>query len=186
MNSARRTAIMTRLASELGKRGNWCGETHLQKATYFLQHLFGINLGFEFIIYLHGPYSFELRDYLTGMRADDYLSVELQPYPYGPSLVPTARAESLAQRSHAAAQAEEAIRTLAEWLGVRSVAELERLSTAFYVSVTKGGTAEDWARRTHELKPHVSLEQALAAAREIAAFRERTMQDSGTRTATNA
>jgi hypothetical protein len=186
MNSARRTAIMARLSSELGKRGNWCGETHLQKATYFLQHLFGINLGFEFIIYLHGPYSFELRDHLAGMRADGFLSVKLQPYPYGPSLVPTPRAETLAQRSHAVARTDAAIPTLAEWLGTRSVAELERLSTAFYVAVTKGGTAENWAVRTHELKPHVSLEQALAAAREIAAFRERITQTTRGRTAASA
>jgi hypothetical protein len=62
------------------------GETHMQKATFFLQELIKVPLGFEFLLYKHGPFSFDLRDELTFMRAQGFLRLEPQ-YPYGPTLV---------------------------------------------------------------------------------------------------
>ena len=90
MNRLQRAAVLTALADELRKRGSWCGETHLQKATYFLQSLLGVPLGYEFILYKHGPYSFDLHDELTALCTDQLLELRPQPYPYGPSLLPTA------------------------------------------------------------------------------------------------
>jgi hypothetical protein len=54
-------------------------------------------------------------------------------------------------------------------LGAQGVAELERVATALYV--TRGSeaeaNAEQRARRLHELKPHVTLAQALEAVHEL-------------------
>ena len=41
MDRLRKIVILTELASELRKEGSWCGETHIQKATYFLQQMVG-------------------------------------------------------------------------------------------------------------------------------------------------
>lgn len=172
MNSARRTAIVSALAKSLASRGSWCGETHLQKATFFLERLMGVRLGFDFILYKHGPYSFDFRDHLAAMRADRYLDVRVQPEPYGPSLQPTPRGERLALRSPAVARHRAAIDWVAETLGGRRVSELERLATALYFeSRMPASTPADRAKQIHELKPHVSYQQALEAVDEVLRLR---------------
>ena len=86
MTRQRNAAILTRLASELKQHGSWCGETHLQKAVYLMQELFEVSPDFEFILFKHGPFSFELRDELTALRGDGYFRLEAMPMPYGPKL----------------------------------------------------------------------------------------------------
>lgn len=88
MNRLKKDALLCELADQLRHSGSWCGETHVQKATYFLQELRRVPLEFEFVLYRHGPFSFDLRDELTAMRADGFLDLS-ERGPYGPSLVPT-------------------------------------------------------------------------------------------------
>jgi hypothetical protein len=60
------------------------------KLAYFSLDVLGVPLGFEFILYKHGPFSFDLSDEITAMRADALL--QYQPrQPYGPSLFPNGR-----------------------------------------------------------------------------------------------
>jgi hypothetical protein len=65
------------LTRRLDEQGSWSGETHIQKAAYLLRELMDIPFGFDFILYKHGPFSFELRDELSSMRSDRLL--ERQP-----------------------------------------------------------------------------------------------------------
>jgi len=76
----------------LWDKGSWAGETHIQKAAYFLQELFGVPLGFRFMLYWYGPFPFDLRDELTGLRGDGLLCLRPQQ-PYGTRYEPTDRAE---------------------------------------------------------------------------------------------
>ena len=39
MDRLRRAAVLTRLVEQMRRNGSWCGETHMQKATLFLQNL---------------------------------------------------------------------------------------------------------------------------------------------------
>src|SRR5262245_19872824 len=89
MNRKKRSALLVLLTREMQKRGSWCGETHIQKAMFFLQELLSVNSGFEFILYRHGPFSFDLRDELLSMRADDLLALTIKQEGYGPAYVPT-------------------------------------------------------------------------------------------------
>src|SRR5882724_3764303 len=89
MNQKKRLALLVLLTSEMQKRGSWCGETHIQKATFLLQELLNVNVGFEFILYRHGPFSFDLRDELLNMRADDLLELAIKREGYGPAYFPT-------------------------------------------------------------------------------------------------
>ena len=49
-------AVLLSLINEMKAEGSWCGETHNQKATYFLRELLGVPMNFEFILYEHGDY----------------------------------------------------------------------------------------------------------------------------------
>ena len=56
---------------------------------------------------------------------------------------------------------------VAEWLGTKRVAELERLGTALYVTLTEASAAQDRAARICELKPHVAPVEAQDAVAEL-------------------
>jgi len=174
MERLKRDVILIRLIEALRVKGSWCGETHVQKATYFLQSMVGVPTGFEFILYKHGPFSFDLRDELAAMRADGFVSLRVQDPFYGPSIVPeeAAALRLKEQFPKTLRQHESRIGFVAAKLGDRSVVELERLATAFYISKEVGPQANANARaqRVNFLKPHVSVEEAVEAVRTVDAW----------------
>lgn len=166
MKRFERDAVITALIDKLDEHGSWCGETHIQKAMFFLQELTDTDLGFEFILYKHGPFSFDLRDELTAMRADLLLELELRKPGYGPSLRPTKNARAMVERYRDTVdQARSHIQFVAEHAGSLQVTELERLGTALYVIQRKkpNESAEAQAEEIVRLKPHISPEQAREA-----------------------
>jgi uncharacterized protein YwgA len=170
MNRLQRAAVLTQLAQELAGQGSWCGETHLQKATYFLQHLLQVPLNFKFTLYKFGPYSFDLDEELTALRADELLELKVRHPSYGPSLLPTETSSSLRER-HPATLGKYApfVAFVATKLSGKGVTELERVATALYVTLESGEKKLVSARanRIRELKPHVPLEAAKAAVEEL-------------------
>ncbi len=163
MNRMERAAVLADLADRLTAAGSWCGETHLQKAVYLLQALARAPLGFEFVLYKHGPFSFDLRDELTGLRADGLFQLRSRP-PYGPSLAPTPAAQALKVRLKSAVEsAEPGVRFIATAVGPKPVAELERLATAVYVTREGKAHGSNRALRLSALKPHVRAEDAASA-----------------------
>ena len=98
MERLQKAAILTELADQLAQEGSWCGETHMQKATYFLQDVLGVPTGYEFILYKHGPYSFDLSEELTALRADYLIEFDHKSPGYGPGLVPTQTSRALRAR----------------------------------------------------------------------------------------
>lgn len=169
MKKLQRAALIVSLVENLKANGSWCGETHVQKASYFLQELTNVPLGYEFVLYKHGPYSFDLNDELTSMRADTLLRLVPQPYPYGPSLLPGLGNEQLKQRFvKTITRYTRNIEFVASKLGSMKVVELERIATALYVIKEESSSkVESRAQRIHELKPHVSLEDAVKAVRMV-------------------
>lgn len=168
MERMKRAALLSKLVEELRLHGSWCGETHIQKATLFLQELTSVPLDMDFILYKHGPFSFDLRDELTSMRADELLELEPQ-WPYGPRVLPTERSQHL-QKLYAktVARYEPAISFVATRLGDKGVSELERVATAYFLTINGGSdeSAEVRARCLVKAKPHVRSEDALTAVRE--------------------
>jgi hypothetical protein len=98
MHRLQRAVVLLSLLEQLKERGSWCGEAHLQKATYFLQELLGVPLGFDFILYKHGPYAFDLGDEITALRADNLLTLQTRRPAYGPSIVPAEASRALLDR----------------------------------------------------------------------------------------
>jgi hypothetical protein len=164
MERVKRAALLTRLVERLRMSGSWCGETHVQKAVLFLQELVRVPLGFQFILYKHGPFSFELRDELTAMRADELLTLEPQQPPYGPRIAVTPRAARLQTLfSKTIANFESRIELVAEEIADKGVSELERLATAFYVIRHPNEGHGDPLHQILELKPHISSPDAAEA-----------------------
>lgn len=175
MKRLERDAVVTALIDALGDNGSWCGETHIQKAMFFLQEMAGTNLEFDFILYKHGPFSFGLRDELTAMRADLLLELDVRKPGYGPSLRPTDNARAMVRRYQGTVDgAQPGIEFVAKHVGDRDVAELERLGTALYVARRKkpDGSIEVQAQEIHQLKPHVTLEDARKAIKTVRSWQE--------------
>lgn len=166
-----RQAVLLRLVDAMHEHGSWCGETHLQKATYFLEELAGVPLNLPFLLYKYGPYSFDLRDELTAMRADGLLEMRIQPPPYSPSLATGSGAKRIMELwPRTLAGNESRIAFVAGRLGRLGVTELERLGTALFVTREPGAKSGDddaRARRIHELKPHVSVGDARGAIADV-------------------
>ena len=170
MNRLAQEAVLISLTRQLHERGSWTGETHLQKATYLLHELGGVPFEFDFILYKHGPFSFELRDELGSMRADLLLDRHPQPPPYGPRISVTERGEELENRfARTMARFGPAVDWVADQVADRDVMELERLATALWVTREHGEErpVESRAAALREVKPHVPHAAAVSAVQRI-------------------
>jgi uncharacterized protein YwgA len=164
MERLKRSAIVLSLIEHLIKEDSWCGETHIQKTTYFLQELLEVPLQFNFILYKHGPYSFDLTDELTAMRADMLVQLKSQQ-PYGPSIIPGPTAEQLKRLFPKTLEKYKSrVDFIAGQLAECGVAELERIATAFFIANENDTeTTQQKAVKINKVKPHISVEQASAA-----------------------
>ncbi len=169
MKRLQRAALLTELVEQMREHESWCGETHLQKATFFLQELLGVDLGYEFVVYKHGPFSFDLRDELGGLVSDKLIRYEPQLPPYGPRIAVTEDAAKVhALYPKTLARHANQIAFVAEKLDARGVIDLERLATALYVTLDAPGAAtQTRARSLRELKPHIPEPAALRAVEEV-------------------
>jgi hypothetical protein len=163
-----KASLIITFIEKLCDNGSWCGETHIQKTMYFLQHLTNVPMEFEFILYKHGPFSFDLRDELTGLRADGLLYLDVRP-PYGPGLLPTPNAKRI--RDHflpAVGKYSNQMEFVTKYLGKKSVIELERMGTALFVTLQREiPDQQTRATEINRLKPHVPIDDALTAVQEV-------------------
>ena len=176
MNPTLRLAVFAILDKEMNDHGSWCGETHLQKAAFVMQELLGAKTGYDFILYKYGPFSFEVRDDISLMRANGLIDVIIRDPQYGPSYVPTAFAEVFLERFPKTVAAHSAqAKFVAENLGPRNVSDLERIATALFIR--KHSKAKSRERRAEELvrlKPHISGPDALQATKDVDVLAERS------------
>ena len=162
-------ALVAALSRALYERGSWTGETHIQKSAYIATEIAGLDLNYSFTLYKYGPFSFELRETLDEMRAEGFLGVE-PVAGYGPRLGVTDRADQqlLARWPRTIARHRAAIDFVAANVADRGVGELERLATALWV---RRSQPDDpllaQAEQVNRIKPHVSVDDALAAMREL-------------------
>ena len=165
MGRLKRAALLTRLMERLRERDSWCGETHVQKAVFLVQELMKVPLELKFILYKHGPYSFDLRDELTGLRADGLLRLDPQ-WPWGPHFVPTEHSAYIqGLYPHTLQRYEESLTFVASALGDKDVDALERLATAFYAlrRPDTGDTVEHKVAWIRKRKPHIPIDIATTA-----------------------
>ena len=179
MERLEKAAVLLSLIEKLRDGDSWCGETHVQKSTYFLQDLLGVPLKFDFILYKHGPFSFDLSDEISWMRANDILKLQPQQRPYGPKLVPDENAELL-KRTYPKQMEQYAgkVQRIADEFAYMGVTDLERYATAYYVSNDNEELTDDEiAAKIVELKSHISRSEAQEAVEFVAQLKS-TLSDS--------
>jgi hypothetical protein len=173
MKRLQRAALLTELVEQMRAHDSWCGETHLQKATYFLQELLDVDLDYDFVLYKHGPFSFDLRDELGDFVSDKLIRYQPQVPPYGPRITVTGEGEAVQNiYPKTLARHAERIAFVADKLDARGVIDLERLATALYVTLeAPQASDEQRAHLLRQFKPHIPEPAALYAVRELDAIR---------------
>jgi hypothetical protein len=168
MKNLQNSSVLLFLIDSLSRNGSWCGETHIQKAVYLLQEAGEVPTGFEFILYKHGPFSFDLRLELTALQANNFIEIHCQD-PYGPSLLPTTVGKALFQIfNEIIAQYKDRIEQIATFVGGKKVKELEKLATALYIHKKEPAKGiEEKAIEINTLKRHISIEEAIESLRTI-------------------
>ncbi len=171
--SLQRQTALYDLIDLLRAKDNWCGETHVQKSVYFLEQLTGGDLGYDFILYKHGPYSFGLSEELASMGAMRFVDEVITHPSYGPRLKTNPEVQQMLHASFAekSKQLERPMRFVVGKLSEYGVAKLERLATALYF--TKQEPVDGMEKRAHEInrvKPHISLTLALEAVHTVDAI----------------
>lgn len=168
MKEEQNRAVLVTLINALREKGSWCGETHIQKAAFFLKKLAGVPVDFDFILYKHGPYSFDLHDELSVMRAFGLLDLEVS-YPYGPRIANTDMGSTLLARfPKKPAQYQRQISFVADKLGDKGVVDLERLATAYFVTLDHPESDQETrSKAIVKLKPHIAIDSARQAVADV-------------------
>ena len=164
MNPEESKARILRVVGSLRDSGSWAGQTHVQKTVYILQETVEISFGFDFIMYIYGPFSFALKDTVGELLADALLAVEPQPAPYRPKLKLTERGATFVETHQLPAEFSNGhLRDQIAHLAPMGVVELERLSTAIYVLKNRNGDGENPTQELMRIKPHIVETEAQAA-----------------------
>lgn len=169
------SCLVLNLALALKKNGSWAGETHIQKAAYYLKELLAVPVEASFLLYKHGPFSFDLREQLTDMEGLGFIKWNSFP-PYGPSVAEGPFGEQLrAKFSDFSEKYAAQIDFIASRLAHHNVASLERIATALYVTM-EGYQGSARVARIIELKPHVEVPLAEKAVEEFESIRNDAAQ----------
>ncbi len=168
-------AISLRLIAQLKDHGSWCGETNIQKAFYFYQELFKGPPKFHFVLYKHGPYSFELHNelehWLEHWLGYGYLKM-LTEEPFGAHIYPTERAKAVIHKYRTSIENRiEKIEYITAALAPLNISKLESRATALYI-IRRGpneepANPETVAARVRELKPHIHQNGAREAVEHV-------------------
>jgi hypothetical protein len=154
-------AILLAVIECLRRHGSWTGKTHVQKALSLLRDSGRIPVPFQFVLYKHGPYSFEVEAELEQLQSYGGIAVEPNEHGYGVVLCAGAMADFVRAMEPLAPNELRAIEDVCEFVGVRNVVELERLATASWIRCQEGKTERaDVAERLHALKPHIAIADA--------------------------
>jgi hypothetical protein len=167
LGELREAAILAAIIDRVSKPNRFCGETFLQKSTFFLKELFGLPFTPKFRLYHYGPFSFDLRDQLRWMEAVDV--VRIRPHELGATYVVGDRYPMLQRQfPETLVQYEEQIDFVVRELSPRGVKDLEALATALYVTKANPcATVDARARELNTIKPHVEMDRARASVEKI-------------------
>jgi len=166
-------AYILRVIQKLHQYGSWTGKTHVHKALSLLRDLGKVPVPFEFVLYKHGPYSFEVEAELEQMRSYGAITMEPNTRGYGVVLKAGEAASLVEQSASLSAEVSQAIDQVCRFVSSRSAAELERLATASWIRYQERlDDPAEVARRLHFLKPHVSIVEAERADADVRSWRE--------------
>lgn len=168
MTSNKDMAILFKMIESLRKAGNWTGETSIHKAFYILHKLMNVDIRYSFTLYLHGPFSFELRDDICKYVAYDFIKLEYESANYGPKHNLTGASKNfLEKHKRLITDYDQKIENVCNLIKTNSVLSLERLATALYVMKELNRSGEEAVDKLIELKPHIKSDEARNAVDEV-------------------
>lgn len=163
----RKHHFILQTVKSLREEGSWTGKTHVQKSLFLIEALTSVDVPFAFVLYMHGPYSFEIEEEMAQMRSYNALAIDPTPE-YGVSISPGQMATYVEKHSSMTPGESDAIIRVCRFVGRKGVAELEKLATAAWIWKNEGITApEAVASRLSQLKPHIPAPDAKAAFLEL-------------------
>ena len=135
--------------------------------------MLNVPLGYDFELYLHGPYSFDLKDELEDMLYMDELGLKPRPG-YGPSFFVTGPGKNRMDKS---SEFVGAIEFVAKEVAQKDVRQLEQISTAYFLMIQDNGLSEEQIpAEVNRLKPHISEDVARSALGEVLALKMRATE----------
>jgi hypothetical protein len=167
LGELREAAIIATIVDRVGQAGRFCGETLLQKSIFFLKELWQVPFEPKFHLYHYGPFSFDLRDALRSMEADDILRVK--PHELGATFVVGDRYPMLRRQFPVTLNKyEDAIHFAVSQLSPLGVKDLEPLATALFITREHPhDPVESRAKDLHGAKPHVDMSAARESVKRI-------------------
>jgi len=164
----RKPSLVLAVIRSLKLHGSWTGKTHVQKSLFLIKTATQIDVPFTFVLFKHGPYSFELETELEQMKS--YLAITSEPDPngYGVVLSPGPGSRFVDERGGLSEVESTAVGRVCRFVGQRNVAELERVATAAWIRKRERvSDSTSVAERLNKLKPHVSIPDAERADKEL-------------------
>ncbi len=160
-------ALILAVVEGLKQQGSWTGKTHVQKTLFLLRASGMLEVPFQFVLYKHGPYSFDAEAELEQMKS--YAALDSKTVEgYGVVLGPGGNAPYVKRQCPLSAAVQEAIEFVCRSVGRKKVAELEPLATAAWIRTREEVVEPDTVvERLRQLKPHVGIREAEEADREI-------------------
>lgn len=158
----KKTALLLCIVDGLAQKDTWGSETRIQKLVYFLQNLLDIPLDFEFILYMYSPYSYDLRDKLTSLRADRLLTLETKRYS-GARFVTTDLGKKYQEAFPIFLESyKKKFELIINSLGTKPILELEQLAIAFHLTrlaekQEEPNFLDDWAEELQKWRPNISV-----------------------------
>ena len=161
-------ALILRAVEELNRVHSWTGKTHVNKVL-FLASL-KAEMPFDYILYKHGPFSFDVDDELSEMQS--YKGVTAVGVgQYGSRFEPGPSGEFVKNFAEIIPERMAAIQAAADLAGNRDVTGLEALATSAWVIKKEGQDEKDQvARRVSQLKPHLPKKLVGESVKEALAF----------------
>jgi uncharacterized protein YwgA len=164
MNAMKESVLIGGIVHGLNERHSWSGETHIQKTSYVAKDVLKVPFESEFVLYKHGPYSFDLNSSLMKMRAQNLLAAIPQGQ-YGSTYQLN---EPLWNAIKASSEVYDRFRTKLDFvcgqMARKNVAQLERLVTAVFVILRFPKLNPQHMRaKLREMKPHISEADAAIA-----------------------
>jgi len=164
--------IVKSVINDLIKNGSWCGKTHIIKTLYLLKATKQIDIPFDFLLYKHGPYSFDVEDALAVMKS--YGAIEgddLNTGPYGEMLKLGENADYPQKFLKLTDEEHKVISAICKLIDKKDVKALERLATTAWIIDQEGEKdPEKISNRVHELKPHIPKDTVKESYDEIISF----------------
>ena len=167
-------AVDLELIARLKQAGSWCGETHVQKSMYLLSVIDESNLDYDFIIYKHGPFSFDFRDDLTILQSIGAIKLKSTIPGYGPSFEIHPIADAFREKNKDFIKKyNKAIDYISTKFGNSDVKYLEKITTAIFITKDSPNETEaSRAKKMNELKPHIPLKECEGAMRSAQIYTE--------------